>query len=158
MNRAWHRDAAPARILIAGIDGQSSVELALMLPILVLLLLIGMDFGRMLYAAIEVSNAARAGAQYGAQSLITAADSAGMQAAAVADGSNVSGLTATATQCTCAAGSLVPTCSAGYDCSTYSSATFVTVNTSATFTTFATYPGLPSPVPLSGRAIMQVQQ
>ncbi len=46
--------------------GQSIVELALFLPILVLILLIVADFGRVLAATISVSNAAKLAAQYSA--------------------------------------------------------------------------------------------
>ena len=49
-------------------------------------------------------DAARAGAQYGSQSVATAANSSGMTLAATTDGANISGLTATASQCTCVSG------------------------------------------------------
>jgi Flp pilus assembly protein TadG len=62
--------------------GQALVELALTLPALVLLLVAAAEFARVSYASIEVSNAAMAGVQYGAQSPIEAADTAGIQAAA----------------------------------------------------------------------------
>ena len=47
--------------------GQSMVELALVLPLLVLLMLIAIDFGRIYFSYIEINNAAREGAKYGAQ-------------------------------------------------------------------------------------------
>lgn len=52
--------AAPARDQ----RGAAAAELALFLPLLVLVLLGAIDFGRFAYAAITVSNAARAGAAY----------------------------------------------------------------------------------------------
>ena len=45
--------------------GAAAVEFAIVLPLLVMLLLGGADFGRCFYAAIAVTNAARAGAEYG---------------------------------------------------------------------------------------------
>jgi Flp pilus assembly protein TadG len=91
--------------------GQSVVELALATPVLVLLLLGAADFGRLFYVWIGVNSAAQAGAQYGSQNVITAANSAGMQLAATTDGANISGLTATASQCTCVSGTSVTVCS-----------------------------------------------
>ncbi|MBE7159246.1 MAG: pilus assembly protein, partial [Rhodospirillales bacterium] len=55
------------------------VELALLLPLLLLLLVGAVDLGRAFYVAIEVSSAASAGAVYGTQN---PTDTAGMQNAA----------------------------------------------------------------------------
>jgi Flp pilus assembly protein TadG len=81
--------------------GLSYVELALALPALALILVVAVDFGRLFYTYLEVINAARAGAQYGANSVITAADASGMTAAAKQDGVNVPNLTVNVSQCTC---------------------------------------------------------
>ena len=62
--------------------GQASVELALSLPLLLMMFLVVVETGRAFYIAISLANAARAGVQYGAQNLSTAADNAGMQTAA----------------------------------------------------------------------------
>jgi Flp pilus assembly protein TadG len=137
--------------------GQSMVELALVTPVLVFLVLAAADMGRVFYFWIVVSSAARAGAQYGSQSVITAADSAGMQAAAQADASNVSGLSATASQCTCASSTTVSACPSSY-CTNSPNADYVEVNTQAPFHTVVSYPGIPSSITVSGSAIMQVQQ
>ena len=48
--------------------GQSVVEFALVLPILLLLLAATIDFGRLFYAYVAVENAAKEGALYGARS------------------------------------------------------------------------------------------
>ncbi|MGH8013726.1 MAG: TadE/TadG family type IV pilus assembly protein [Candidatus Binataceae bacterium] len=136
--------------------GQSAVELALLAPVLILILLAAADFGRLFYTSIAVSNAARAGAQYGAQSVITAADANGMVAAAQSDGTNIADLTASAQQCTCQNSTSVALCPAAY-CVGDTWATFVEVDTHATFNTLLSYPGVPSSVPLSGKAVMQVE-
>jgi Flp pilus assembly protein TadG len=133
------------------------VEMAAVMPFMALLLLAGTDLGRLFYASVAVVNAARAGAQYGAHSLITAADSTGMQGAAQNEGSNVSHLTATANQCTCMSSVSVTACGSSY-CTNNAQATFVEVDTAATFSTLITYPGIPSSIPLSGKAIMRVEQ
>jgi Flp pilus assembly protein TadG len=137
--------------------GQSAVELAMAIPVLVLLLVAGADFGRIFYMSIGVNDAARAGAQYGSQTVITAADSTGMVAAAKTDGSNLTNLTATASQCTCASSATVAACPSGY-CTNAPQATFVEVDTQGVFQTLVNYPGIPSSTTLSGKAIMQVQQ
>jgi Flp pilus assembly protein TadG len=125
-------------------SGQSATELAVAIPILVVLLLAGTDFGRLFYSYTAVKNAARAGAQYGSQSVITAADSSGVVAAANTDGANVTGLTVTASQCTCVSSpSSVPACAGNY-CNVNKGATYVIVNTQAPFHTIVNYPGIPS--------------
>ena len=140
--------------------GQSAVELAIVLPVLLLLLVVIADFARVFFVSIAVNNAARAGAQYGSQKPQTAADSAGMVAAASADAANISNWnTPTASQCTCvgAIPQTVPLCAASY-CTHAPTATYVTVNTSATYNTILNYPGISSSYTLTGQAIMQVQQ
>lgn len=137
--------------------GQSMAELAVSIPLLALLLLAGMDFGRMFYQSVAVDNAARAGAQYGSQTVITAANLAGMEAAAKADGTNIPNLTVTASQCTCETSTTVAACPSSY-CSNDPSATFVEVDTQTVFTTLVKYPGIPDSTTLAAKAIMQVEQ
>jgi Flp pilus assembly protein TadG len=60
--------------------GQSVVEFALVLPIFLALLLMAVDFGRLFFTYIQVSNAAREAAAYGATQ---PTDTVGMQARAV---------------------------------------------------------------------------
>jgi Flp pilus assembly protein TadG len=91
--------------------GQSAVELAFVAPALVLLLVVAADFARLFFVSIGVNNAARAGAQYGSQSVITAADAAGMISAAQKDDTIVS---ASASQCTCGTSSSVTACQSSY--------------------------------------------
>jgi Flp pilus assembly protein TadG len=141
--------------------GQSLVEFALTMPLFILILVGTAELARFAWAAIEVANAARAGAQYGAQSHITAADTAGIQAQALSDGANLSGLTATSSQsCTC---STAPTttlnsCSLSLCPSPATLLVFVQVNTSAQVTPIVNYPGLPTPFTVTGQAIMEAGQ
>ena len=82
--------------------GSSLVEMGLLLPVLFLLLLGAVDFGRAYYLAIEVSNAAHTGALYGAQN---PTDTSGMQGAATSDAPDVPGFAVTATYgCECSNG------------------------------------------------------
>jgi Flp pilus assembly protein TadG len=137
--------------------GQAMLELAGVLPVLALLLLAAVDFGRLYYANIEVSDAARAGAQYGSQSVITAADANGMKSEAVKAASDLSGMTATAKQCTCMVSTTVAACPTSY-CASNPSATFVEVDTAATFQTVVSYPGIPHSMTLGGKAVMMVEE
>jgi Flp pilus assembly protein TadG len=67
-------------------SGQALIELALVSLFILIPILIGVgEFGRMAYAYIEVSNAARAAVQYGAQNSATVGDTAGMLTAAKND-------------------------------------------------------------------------
>jgi Flp pilus assembly protein TadG len=142
-------------------DGQSLVELALVVPLFILLLIATTEFARLAWATVITSSAARAGAQYGAQNVITASDTAGIQSAASGDSTNLSGIsttsshscycsTAASTQITCS--TALTTCPAPATIQEY-----VQVNTSITFTPFGNYPGLPSSFTVTGRSIMEVE-
>jgi Flp pilus assembly protein TadG len=145
------------RTAMGGDLGHALVELSLVFPILVLLLVGAAEFGSMAYATIEVSNAAHAGVQYGAQNHATASDNAGMQAAALDDGPNVTGLAATATHfCGCSNGA-ASSCLAT-DCAGARILEYVQVNTTATVSPVMYYPGLPRTFTLRGQAIMRVEQ
>lgn len=73
-------------------SGQSIVEVALTVPLLCLLLAGGAEFARMAYAAIEVTNAAKAAVQYAAQQESYTTDTTGMQNAINNEVMNVPGL------------------------------------------------------------------
>ena len=76
-----------------GESGQSLVEAALSISLLIAVVVGAAEIARVGYAAIEVGNAARAGAQYGAQSGYTAADTTGIATAASRDAGNLTTLT-----------------------------------------------------------------
>lgn len=133
--------------------GQTMVEIAMVLPALALLLVLVADFARVFYAAIGVASAARAGVQYGAQNYTTAINFFAIQQAALNDGQNLTGLSAEAKDfCMCNGSTVV--------CSPRQCAEpqlFVQVKTTATFNTLLTYPGIPSQIPLTSTAVMEVQ-
>lgn len=160
--------------------GSALLELALVVPIFLLLFVGAAEFGRLAYAAIEVANAARAGVAYGAQNHATASDVIGMTAATTSDGPNVSPITVWAGPCICPSSSAttsVPACSAAGTFTSSTSSTenpasyaftcptdittateFVQVNTTANVNTFLHYPGLPSSYTLNGSATVVVEQ
>jgi Flp pilus assembly protein TadG len=147
---------------LTGDTGQGLIELALTLPLLILILLGGAEFARFAWASIETANAARAGAQYGAQTNVTASDDAGMQTAALNDGVNLTGLTPTSRHwCAC---STAPTAPVGCLNALVGCASpaivleYVQVNTSSTIQPLFHWPGLPTTFTANGSAIMQVAQ
>lgn len=134
--------------------GQSMAELAFALPALALLLLVVTDFARVFYTSITVADAARAGVAYGAQSYLTAVNYSAIEQAALNDGKNVSGLTATATHF-CQCNDTTVDCASVSPCSEPN--VFVQVTATDTFHTMFDYPGIPSTIPLSSTAVMQVK-
>ena len=64
------------------------LEVALLLPVLLILALGVIELGRYMYISILVGNAAHAGAAYGAQSLPLSVDTTGIQTAADNDFQN----------------------------------------------------------------------
>jgi len=138
-------------------SGQALVETALIFPLLVAVLIGAAEFARVAYAAIEVANAARAGAQYGAQSGYTASDTTGIATAASKDAANVTGLTTTSSYaCVCSDGG-ASTC-ANTDCANSHIEEILTVNTQATIDPLIHVPGLPHTYTLKGQAIQKCVQ
>jgi Flp pilus assembly protein TadG len=156
--------------------GQSLVEVALLTPLLLALLIGGIELGRYAYIAILVGNAARAGTAYGAQSLAQSTcpppAPCGIQTAADNDfqnnGQNVSNLTVTASNsCGCDdAGTLTAagcgttsdpnptagTCTAGHW------VVMVSVTASGTFNSLFSFPGIPKSITVSRTSTMRVAQ
>ena len=137
--------------------GQASVELALSIPLLLMMFLVVVETGRAFYIAISVANAARAGVQYGSQNLTTAGDSAGMQTAAINDAPNIVGMTATATHfCVCSDGT-ASTCAAT-DCASSHRLLYTQVNTSAPYSPLIHFMGILPTMTVPGQAVMRVAQ
>ncbi len=134
--------------------GSSLVEVALVIPVLLLLLLGTVDFGRVYYLAMEIAGAAHAGAEYGFQN---PTDATGIQAAAMHDAPDVPNL-AVATPaygCECSDGSsFSANCSSTPRC-TNNIVYRVSVNVSTTFTPWFPWPGIPSTISLSNSATMR---
>ncbi|MEA2787106.1 MAG: hypothetical protein QOF71_3210 [Candidatus Eremiobacteraeota bacterium] len=141
-------------------DGAALTEIVIVLPLLVLLLIALIEVGRYGNTMIVVGNAARAGVQYGAQNLVTAADLTGMRNNALNDAPGITGLTATASNyCECADGSAstcLPT-----DCAASHRVVYVQVLTTATMPSLTNFAGLPASlrtITVQGKAVMRVAQ
>jgi Flp pilus assembly protein TadG len=148
---------ARLRILCNADHGAALVELAFMTPVLLLLVLGAVDFGRAFYVYLEVVNAAHAGAQYGS---LNPSNTAGITTAAthkqddngvvwttpaVAYGmecSDGTSYTPSATSLTCVA-----------NANRSGTAVYrVKVTTSAVYTTLVPWPGIPNSITLSATA------
>jgi len=147
--------------------GSALVELAVCLPLLVLLMIGAGDFARVFYTSIELNSAARAGAQYGSSNLARSGDTSGMQTAATS-AVNITGLTAVATRtCQCAndagtfsalAGGTTCATAEATSCPSKHRVVTVTVTTSKTFTPIANYSGIFGPVALTRTATLRVSE
>lgn len=155
-------------------SAQALIECALSATLLAVLLLSAVEFGRMAYAAIEVSNAARAAAQYGSMnggaflsSDATGLDSVGMLNAAQLDAGNM-GSSVTFTSgyptysCYCSlstdttASCVAPATPTG--CSASHIIVNVTVQTQADFNPLIHVPGFGNTIRLYGKAQQEVLQ
>jgi Flp pilus assembly protein TadG len=152
-NTAGRRLAARLRRSLACQSGTSLPEMALVLPVLILMLAGLVDLGRAYYYAISVSSAAHAAAVYGVQN---PTDVEGMMNAASTSAPDISSLDTNASYgCECYDGSsVVADCSSPPSCSE-NYVNYVVVTTSATFQTIIPYPGLPSSFTLQGNARMR---
>jgi Flp pilus assembly protein TadG len=137
--------------------GSALAEMAIIVPVMILLLIGLIELGRYAQYSIVVGNAAHAGVQYGAQTLGTAANQAGMEAAARND-AGIPGVNAHAKSfCQCADGTPA-NCASATDCASTHRLVFVQVDTDGTFTSIVHFPGVPQSQTITSTAIMRVAQ
>ena len=130
-------------------EGSALVELALSLPVLLIMLLGAGEFARLAYASIEVVNAAHTAAVYASSSHAALGDSPGITNAAGTDSGNLTGsnavqVTSVSTACSCSDSSVSPkSCSDNSTCFDAHAAmiTAVTVQTKSTFSPLIRIPG-----------------
>jgi Flp pilus assembly protein TadG len=141
--------------------GNSAVELALAFSVLGLLVLGIADLGRIYYTSIELTNAATAGAIYGAFTVSRSSDIAGMKTAALNEAADVSGVDVTTVPpsryCQCPSGtqndcSNLNACGTGVKMRYY-----VKVTTKKTFTTMSKFPKMPNTINITRQTVMRVQ-
>ena len=116
-----------SRVVRPNRTGTAVVELAVLLPFLCFILVATIDYARVFYDYLTVTNCACNGALYGSIDATHAADSAGIQNAALAD--------ATDLKPTPSVSSTTGTDSAGNP--------FVQVTVSYAFTSITSFPGIP---------------
>ncbi|MFZ0882548.1 MAG: TadE/TadG family type IV pilus assembly protein [Candidatus Acidiferrales bacterium] len=177
-NRTGDRDSArgnakynpSGRAILWSQSGQTLMEAALLVPVLLAVLIGGIELGRYAYISILVGNAATAGAQYGAESLPQSVATTDIKKAAGNDfrnnGQNVSTLTVTSTTscgcdnagtttpaaCSPASNSAAGTCGAGHW------TVMVSVTAAGTFQSLFNYPGIPPTITISKTSTLRVNQ
>lgn len=137
--------------------GVAIIEFVVVLSLLVLMLLVAGDFGRIFFAQIALENAAHSGAVYGVRQIGAYTDTAAITQAANADNGGLTGMqTVSSYTCRCASGAPV-SCNSGCAGNEPTPVVLLTVQTGYVFETFTGFPGLPSPVNLSAKAVMRAQ-
>jgi Flp pilus assembly protein TadG len=133
------------------------VELAVVLPVLILLAIGVMDYGRVYFTSIAVANAARAGAEWGAQGTAFYTDDAKIQSFAQLDGAEAAPITITSNHvCKCGGTAVTcagTTCSGGYGVPIV----LVEVTASKTLALLIKYPGLPTTITITRTATFREQ-
>jgi Flp pilus assembly protein TadG len=130
-------------------EGSALVELALSMPVLLIMLLGAAEFARLAYASIEVVNAAHAAAVYASSSHAALSDSTGITNAAGTDSGNLTGsnaiqVTSVSSACSCSDTGVSPSsCADNSTCFNAHAAmiTTVTVQTRSTYAPVIRIPG-----------------
>lgn len=158
--------------------GGALVELALTTPLFVLMMLGAIELGRIAYFAIEVENAARAGASYGSVNIGNANNISNIQQAAKNDAPDISDLVVVSPGSTCVCETLntttgtpsfnpgsgttsctsstITSCTAESSSSVQSVIYYVTVSTQATINPIVKLPSLPTTYSLNGYSALRV--
>lgn len=142
-----------------GEAGQALIETAISLTMLIIMLIGAVEVGRIAWAAIQVTNAAKAAVQYGDYTLEDSDDIQGMKNAAADESPYLPNLTTdVTTSCICADTNACLPLSSGATNLCPKSATIgvLDVTTQTTFDPLIRLPGLPSTYTLHGKAVQQV--
>lgn len=120
--------------------GATVVEAAILLPLLVFFFVIGVDFARVFYHHLTITNAARNGAYYACQSLDNSNNQAGIEAAALRDTTD-----------------LTPTPSVNVRRGDFEDGTpWVEVEVNYRFRTVTQFPGVPNDVTITRSCQMRI--
>jgi Flp pilus assembly protein TadG len=106
--------------------GAAATEFALLLPILCFFFVIAVDYGRVFYYSVTITNCARSGALYGSQNPTTANDTTGISAEAKRDAPNLTSSLITVTSTT----------------NSSTNPTYVDVTVTYPFSTITNFPGV----------------
>ena len=134
-------------------EGSGLVELALVIPICLLLLAGAIDLGQAFYVATQVTAAAHAGVIYGVEN---PSDISGMESAAKRDAASLSGVSASASYgCECSDGSsVIASCGSTPSC-TYNFVNYVDVIASVRYVPAVEYPWMPPSLTFAREARMR---
>lgn len=135
--------------------GTAFVEMAIVLPFLLLAAIGVAEFGRVYFNAIRVANAATAGAQFGAQN-IGSYDAARVRQVARDDAGDQTLQVTSSSACRCPGSDAIVACSntcAGYGNPQF----FVEVTATATHSFLFRYPGIPQSITVTRTATIREQ-
>lgn len=137
--------------------GAAIVEFALAVPLLLLLTMGAIDFGRAFYQSVTISHAAETGAFYGAQNNITSGHDTQMTQMARDDAADVGTVTVTSTRvCKCPNGTVVD-CVAG-TCTGYGAPrVYVSCDVQKNFNVLTNFPKVPDLFAVRRKVFMRVQ-
>lgn len=159
--------------------GAAMIELALTAPLFILMMMGAIEMGRVAYYAIEVENAARAGASYGAENIGNANQSSTIQQAAKNDAPDIANLVVVSPGSTCVcetysttngasfnptsgttscSSSTITSCTTETSTSIQSVIQYVTVSTQATVDPIVHIAGLPTTYTLNGYSALRILQ
>ena len=140
--------------------GGAALELAIALPLLIIVCIGVMDFGRVFFTSVAVANAARAGAEYGITPLPGySTDAAKQMSFAQLDGGEAGTIVFSPPPSTvCRCGATVVSCSPAPVCAGYGEpAVYVTVTATKSVALLLPYPGIPSSVSIVRSATFRAQ-
>lgn len=140
-------------ILLREQRASSLVELAVTLPLLLILLVGAIDFGHGFYLALEVSSAAQAAALFGVQN---PTDTTGMTSLAQLNAQDVAGLhVTTVSGCECSDGTSATTdCTSLFFCSA-NIVRYVEVTVTGTYVPILSFPGVNTNIALRAHQKMR---
>jgi Flp pilus assembly protein TadG len=136
--------------------GGAMVELAVVLPVLILIAIGVMDYGRVFFTSIAVSNAARAGAEWGSAGIAYQTKNTEMQDFAKLDGVEAGTIVVTSSR-TCRCGVTVVACTSVCGGGYGEPAVYIEVTASKAVTMLLKYPGQPATVNVSRTATFRLQ-
>ncbi len=137
-------------------SGSALIEFAFAFTVMAMLGIGAVSFGLAVQAGIIVTDAANAGALFGANDTYDITYTSGMQIVATEAGAQVPNFTSTATYfCACTAGGTAVSCTSA--CGSDQPLYYVQVVTGGSFANFFNYGGLPGTFNLKGSIIMPVQ-
>lgn len=140
--------------------GAALTEFALLLPVFALLFMGIVELGRFATYAIVAQNAARAGANYGAWNLVSAADLSAIGAAVTKNAQYLPAPINITFQDECSVNKVLPptTCTFSTSGPPTNTVYYIKITVSASYAPWVNYPGIPSKVTVSGSDYQQVAQ
>ncbi len=139
------------------VRGAAAVEIAILAPVLAVVLVCTADLGLGLFRAMQVQNAAQAGAQYAVARGFTASAISAAVTSATSFGA-ISATPAPVQFCGCPSSAGVTSVTCGSTCTGGSVAgTYVTASATATYTPFLPYPLIPNSFTLVSASTVRLQ-